>query len=269
MVAEKPAGTSSNNPLEQFVLLAKSAKGAACVELIKQVLEAPGVHVFGELLDMPNIAELQNGPNSIYFDTLNLFAYGTYKEYLASKDKLLELTPVQIKKLQHLTIVTLATKNKCIPYSLLLKELDIKNVRDLEDLIIEAIYADIIHGKLDQKNSQLEVDYAIGRDIRPADVGIIISTLQEWCDSCEAVLSCVETQIHRANAEKNRKNKHKEAIELEIQNIKKSLKTQQAQQQAAMDSDEAMAVDPPEIGFDKGKKPAKSKGRGSGRTKYT
>ena len=43
------------NPLEQFVLLAKNAKGAAAVELIKQALEAPGVYVFGELLDMANI----------------------------------------------------------------------------------------------------------------------------------------------------------------------------------------------------------------------
>lgn len=30
---------------------------------------------------------------------------------------------------------------QCIPYSVLLQELDIKNVRDLEDLIIEAIYS--------------------------------------------------------------------------------------------------------------------------------
>lgn len=30
---------------------------------------------------------------------------------------------------------------QCIPYSVLQQELDIKNVRDLEDLIIEAIYA--------------------------------------------------------------------------------------------------------------------------------
>ena len=43
------------NPLEQFVLLAKNAKGAAAVELIKQALEAPTVFVFGELLDMANI----------------------------------------------------------------------------------------------------------------------------------------------------------------------------------------------------------------------
>lgn len=50
---------SSNHPLEQFVLLAKGAKGSACAELIKQVLEAPGVHVFGELLEMPNIQEVR------------------------------------------------------------------------------------------------------------------------------------------------------------------------------------------------------------------
>lgn len=49
---------SSNHPLEQFILLAKGAKGSACAELIKQVLEAPGVHVFGELLEMPNIKEV-------------------------------------------------------------------------------------------------------------------------------------------------------------------------------------------------------------------
>lgn len=49
---------SANNPIEQYVLLSKSAKGAACLELIKQVLEAPGVYVFGELLAMPNIAEV-------------------------------------------------------------------------------------------------------------------------------------------------------------------------------------------------------------------
>jgi hypothetical protein len=52
---------STSNPLEQFVLLAKTAKGAAALELIKQAVETPGVNVFGELLDMPNIKELENG----------------------------------------------------------------------------------------------------------------------------------------------------------------------------------------------------------------
>lgn len=50
----------------------------------------------------------------------------------------------------------------------------------IQDLIIEAIYGDIIHGKLDQKNKQLEVEYALGRDIKPETVDIIADILQEW-----------------------------------------------------------------------------------------
>lgn len=159
------------------------------------------------------------------------------------------------KKLQHLTIVSLAIKSKCIPYSELLTELDIKNVRDLEDLIIEAIYADIIHGKLDQKNKQLEIDYAIGRDIRPDDVTSINSTLQEWCDSCETVLKCIEDQIVRANKEKARRLQKKESIDKEISNLKKTLKTQ------TNDTDEAMATDSREAasGMELRKKSTKSK----------
>jgi len=49
-----------------------------------------------------------------------------------------------------------------------------------QDLIIEVVYADIIRGKLDQKHQQFEVDYAIGRDIRPEAITEIITTLTDW-----------------------------------------------------------------------------------------
>ncbi|KAG6912801.1 hypothetical protein DXG01_012029, partial [Tephrocybe rancida] len=45
------------------------------------------------------------------------------------------------------------------------KALDMPTIRDLEDLIIDAIYLDILHGKLDQKEQQLEVEYTMGRDL--------------------------------------------------------------------------------------------------------
>ncbi|RZF35787.1 hypothetical protein LSTR_LSTR013748, partial [Laodelphax striatellus] len=59
---------------------------------------------------------------------------------------------------------------------------------------------------------------------------------------CEAILACVETQINRANSEKNRALKHKDEIEQEVINIKKALKTQ------THDTDEAMATDVITIG---------------------
>ena len=52
-------GLASSKGLEQFVLLAKSAKGAAVVELINQALAAPGVFVFGELLEMSSVKEVR------------------------------------------------------------------------------------------------------------------------------------------------------------------------------------------------------------------
>ena len=50
----------------------------------------------------------------------------------------------------------------------------------IQDLIIEVIYADIVRGKLDQKNQQFEVDYAIGRDIRADAIDEIVNVLQDW-----------------------------------------------------------------------------------------
>ena len=49
-----------------------------------------------------------------------------------------------------------------------------------QDMVIEVIYAEIITGKLDQVNQQIEVDYAIGRDIRPEAVKEIVDVLSQW-----------------------------------------------------------------------------------------
>lgn len=78
---------------------------------------------------------------------------------------------------------------------------------------------DIIHGKLDQRNKQLEVDYTIGRDIKPDDIKKIAATLTEWCDSCESVLSTFESQIDRANAAKGAFIAHNEYIEQAVMHL--------------------------------------------------
>lgn len=67
--------------LEQFLLLAKTAKGPAAAELVRQALEAPGVYVFGELLETNCVKELSDSPEKAYSRLLELFAYGTYSDY--------------------------------------------------------------------------------------------------------------------------------------------------------------------------------------------
>ena len=68
-------------PLEQFLLLAKSAKGSAVAELIKHATETNGVYVFSELLECACMEEIRSGPHASSVKLLEIFAYNTYEDY--------------------------------------------------------------------------------------------------------------------------------------------------------------------------------------------
>jgi len=217
---------ASVNPLEQFVLLAKNARGAAAVELIKQALESPGVFVFGELLDMPNIQDLMNTPHGPYLTLLNIFAFGTFKNLSESVEPLPEVSEAMSRKLRLLTVVSLAETSKVLAYSLLMTELGLSTVRELEDLVIEGISAGVVQGKLDQKSSHFEVDYVIGRDIRKTDIGSIVSVLSAWCDNCDNMLRGIEGQVDKVNGERREHITHKASLDTKMNELKQQLKNQ-------------------------------------------
>ncbi|ROL48165.1 COP9 signalosome complex subunit 7b [Anabarilius grahami] len=214
------------NKMEVDQLL--SLSGSALAQAISSLLETPGLYVFSDILELPNVRELETGPHAPVYQLLNLFAYGTYCDYKERAASLPELTPAQKNKLRHLSIISLASNLKCLPYSLLLQQLELKNVRELEDLLIEAVYSDIIHGKLDQRNQQVEVDCSIGRDLGPNELPNIANTLQEWCAGCEAVLCGIEEQVSRANQYRESQLKVKVQVETEVSNLQKTLKASSA-----------------------------------------
>ncbi|XP_062843890.1 COP9 signalosome complex subunit 7b-like [Trichomycterus rosablanca] len=207
------------NPLEQFILLAKNLKDAALVSLINQMLEAPGVYSFGEFLELPCVKQLSTGPNQEYSRLLDLFAYGTYHDYKANKDALPALSEAQKNKLRHLTIASLAANTQCIPYSVLQQALGVASVRQLEDVLIEAVYLDVIRGKLDQCKQQLEVETCISRDMRYENTGRLVHTLNEWCVSCENVCCAIELQVHRVKQSRERHHQAQQQIQTEVSNI--------------------------------------------------
>lgn len=89
----------SSSKLQPFLLLARSTKGAAAAKVILDVTAAvsaltspgkvgssaddqPGVYVFSELLELPNIQELRDQPeHQNAYRLLELFAYGTLSDY--------------------------------------------------------------------------------------------------------------------------------------------------------------------------------------------
>jgi len=223
----------------------RAANKADISPVIIEILENQSLNTFSEFLHMKEIDELKVGEYEKYYNTMNLFAFGTYRQFLENKEKIIPLTPVMDKKLKHLTILTLATQRKTLPYDELMVELDLNNnVRHLEDIIIEAIYAELINGKLDQKNRQLEIDYAVARDIQTENIQEIVEILNEWLKSCENCSSCLQEQIDNSNAEKAKRIKHKEKLEEQLAEVKKNIKKSSSQQQNFDDQETEFLMGP-------------------------
>ncbi|KAF9913790.1 COP9 signalosome complex subunit 7a [Lobosporangium transversale] len=207
--------------LEPYLALSKSAKGVGCVQLIKDALAAPGVMVFGELLDMPNVVDLKANPeHSRYYRLLEIFSFGTFQDYQQNKDSLPEISDTQRTKLQQLSIVTLSERTRAIPYKDLLEYLEIDNVRQLEDLIMDAIYQNVINANLDQKLKLVEVHSAMGRDLRPGQAQVMLKVLEDWTKTSEALLKALSAKMTQVQQNYEREKQAREAFEKELERIK-------------------------------------------------
>jgi len=208
----------------------KTAQGlkneTALVNLIKQVLSAPDVFVFGELLAVDSIRGLSKiaGEAQQHFELLEIFAYGSYNDYKSRENQFPKLSDKQSKKLKQLTIASLASDTHVIPYSRLLKELDISELRELEDLIIDALYKDIVVGKLDHEKQVFQVDSAIGRDLRPGDMDKMISTLVSWQKQSETLLKHISDSMVNAQARRTEVQNHKVEFEKRLEQAKGHVK---------------------------------------------
>ncbi|CAO3702849.1 unnamed protein product [Rhizopus stolonifer] len=160
------------------------------------MLNAPGVYVFTELYNAPNVVQASELPEvSGYYKLLSIFMYGTWKDYQQQKTQLPTLTDSQTKKLLHLTIVTLSEISQTIDYDILSRELDIPTVRELEDIIMDAIYKGILQGKLDQHRRQLQVVKAIGRDLGPEQIQETMRALEVWSTQTFGILGMLDAKI--------------------------------------------------------------------------
>jgi COP9 signalosome complex subunit 7 len=208
--------------LQPFVLLAKSAKGKACAAVILQALNASGVYVFGELLEMENVKQLRETEDKPVFDLLKIFAYGTYGDYKAS-NHLPPLNPQLLKKLRQLTIVSLSASNKVIPYSTLLLQLEIGELRELEDLIIDAIYQGLISAQLDQRYKQLEIRSSMGRDLKPEALDDMIEVLSNWTSQAENLLITIKDKVDHVSLMSEQERLHQEKFEKKVEANKLAL----------------------------------------------
>jgi COP9 signalosome complex subunit 7 len=210
--------------LEGFEVLAKGGAGAAVVMVIQQVLKHPQIFVFGELLEIQSIKDLEHDKiHKPFLDALRMFAYGTFNEYKAMGASLPALGKVEETKLKQLTIVSLAAALKSLPYPTLLQELCMDSVRELEDLIIECIYSGLLQGSLDQIKHALEVRSTMGRDIAPGDVDGMLDKLDNWMQASDATEKHLGELMQVATEQQEAKRKEEVELTLEKEGVIKAI----------------------------------------------
>ncbi|OBT73810.1 hypothetical protein VF21_08005 [Pseudogymnoascus sp. 05NY08] len=208
--------TKALNALEPFLALSKSATSpTAAIDLIQRATSAPNTFIFSPLLSTPPIQALRSSPATApHFQLLTHFCYGTYNDYISSADALPPLTPVQAQKLRQLSLLTLARDPKNLAYARLIELLGLSDARELETLVTTAIYAGLLSATLNPHDGLVAVSsVAPLRDVEPAQIPVLIGTLEEWAGRCSATLEGLEKQVASIKAGALRR--HKEEVEWE------------------------------------------------------
>lgn len=112
------------------------------------------------------------------------------------------LNDKQLEKLKQLSLITLASRGaEHLTYPSLLRSLELPSIRVLEDLVISAIYAGLLHAKLDTASQLVEVSSTAGRDVAPSEIPSMVATLNAWCKQCEDVLADIDGQMEKVHRE--------------------------------------------------------------------
>lgn len=124
------------------------------------------------------------------------------------------MTPVQTQKLRQLSLLTHARDPKNLAYARLIDLLGLSDARELETLVTTAIYAGLLTATLNPRDGLVAVSSVSPlRDVEPAQIPVLIGTLEEWAGRCSATLEGLEKQVASIRAGALRR--HREEVEWE------------------------------------------------------
>ena len=117
-----PATTTTNghavtHPIQQYISLLQSSRDNGSTNaLVLKALSDPAVYSgFAEIRALPAVQQLNSSGKSLTNNTLDLFSYGTYRDYsTAAEGTYAGLTDKQLAKLKALTVVSVVHQN-CDP----------------------------------------------------------------------------------------------------------------------------------------------------------
>lgn len=195
------------NKQQPFLALTKSATSPrAAADLIQRATSAPNTFIFTELLHAAPIAALANDTEyAPHLTHLQLFAHGLYAPYQQQQQQgagLPPLNPAQQLKLRQLSLLTLSRDKAQLTYPNLTAQLGLASARELEDVVISAVYAGLLTAKLNPARGEVQVSsVAPLRDVAPDTASALVSTLRRWSARCDATLAELEGTVSRIRAD--------------------------------------------------------------------
>ncbi|KAJ2414855.1 COP9 signalosome complex subunit 7a [Coemansia sp. RSA 2530] len=165
-------------------------------QVIQRLLEDEGIYHFGRVLDSPKAREVPVAA------------------------QLPELSERQLEKLKHLSLVSLASASKVLPYDDLIRELDCAHEQQMEDLVIDTIYKGLLSAKLDQQRRLIEVEFVVGRDVRREDLQAIYESLDQWSVLCEKELDTLTDGVNTAERESVSKRTREREFTFALQDLR-------------------------------------------------
>ncbi|RCN31953.1 PCI domain protein [Ancylostoma caninum] len=141
-------------------------------------------------------------------------------------DDLVNLPPAALRKLQQLSLITLAansTSNRQLPYADVIQYLGLSSVRELEDIVIDAIYNKLIKARLDSKGQFIEVDDWASRDTPANNIPAIVNLLTEFAQSAADVRQHTLVDADRRDAQVTAERKRAQQAEADLIAARKAL----------------------------------------------
>eukprot|EP00171_Calliarthron_tuberculosum_P009540 IDg9540t1 len=183
--------------LEKYLSLANSATSPEeAATLCLSATGDPALHVFAELLSAPNVASLVGTPYESSYELLRLFAFQTYAHYAENKSSYPPLSAAHERKLRRLSVITLAGRASTLSYDSLRRCLHVTTVREVEDAVLDAVYAGLLQARLDPRAQAVEVLAAAGRDAPPrtgvADMHVLLS---RWAGTARGVVAAIDDTV--------------------------------------------------------------------------
>ncbi|KAF5665506.1 ACOB-like protein [Fusarium heterosporum] len=212
--------TKALNALEPFLALSKSATSPrAAADLVTRATSAPNTFLFSELLQTPAIQKLAESEFASHLVLLQIFAYGTYSSY-KSTEGLPALAEAQATKLRQLSLLSLARNRQNLSYTALQDALDLPGSREIETLVISAVYAGLLHATLDPARATVQVSsVAPLRDLAPGAIPDMAAALKTWADRCTTTLSGLELQIKEIRTTAAARQREQRAADEKLQKL--------------------------------------------------